>query len=479
MQCYAILKLCRTGLEHVPDSLVLGLKRFRYETYDGGAKVNDRFDFPELIDMTPYKIECLTGSPKPMDPDIFRLVGVVVHDGTLQYGHYWSYAAERSALEPDSMPWYKLEDRFANRVTVNDVISETRGGFGIPDRTGQSWLRSDNAYVLFYERLSSIESAKALVVEHSPSVGRAMGLCPKVSVPEDVERVIALENEKHLRKQNMFSAEHADFVRSLLLKYEDISKSQPTDDNSTETWLLSLAFEHFFQVTTRTQSLDHMDRIATSIRQLTSSHPDNASQFLEMMLRPDTLERFVFHRRPAVRTHIRHLLVSCLRLLREQDPSTYGIDAEGRVVDNEHTYISRVVRTHSNLLNRLYMGQVRVAWLDYFAFVTDVAAFGQYETTLLLDRGYLKWCLDILFISSVTNLQVKHADIWYYMQSNRQYPLHILSDCICGLISEHVDLKTFDLLDDEERVLINWRVKRGRNLLVTSAINTIKEKEDW
>lgn len=478
----------------MPDNLVLGLKRFRYETYDGGAKVNDRFDFPERIDMNPYKIQCLTNPRESMDSDIFQLVGVVVHDGTLQYGHYWSYAAERSFSGPESMPWYRFEDRLASRVTVEDVISETRGGLGRPDRSGQAWTRSDNAYVLFYERLSSIKSS---TMQESSSSGPTMGLHPTVAIPEDLRQEIMTENEKHLRKLNVFAVEHADFLRGLLMKFEDIFKGQPTEDKAAELSLLELAFEHLFQVTTRTPALEHLDVIASSIRKLTSLRPDNAVHLITLIFHqshPEICEHLIFHRRSAVRNHIRHLLVAALHSLREQDPRRYGIELDGRLSEHVDSSIGLVTRVHSDLLGRLYHTGTRTGWPEYFAFVTDIASFGQAEVNLLLDRGYLTWCLEILYIGHDKTLQAKHADMWYHMENNRVYPRHALSDCIYGLVHEHVDLTKVseDVTDEyqasaapdrtplnrEEVALFSRMDRKGRSALVASALDSVRDDEE-
>jgi len=487
--------LCRTGLEQIPDNLVLGLKRFRYETYDGGAKVNDVFDFPERIDMNAYKLQYLTDVEKPSDPDMYQLVGVVVHDGTLQYGHYWSYAAERYHSPGSAMPWLKLEDRLATEVTLDEVFAETRGGYSRIERDGQAWLRSDNAYVLFYERLSSIESAKSLTTGGNASIVPNSGLCPKVPMPEDLASDIAAENENHIRMLNIYATEHADFVRGLLLRFEQMSKGQPTEDNHVEKSLLELAFEHLYHVTIRTQTLDHLDHIMSSLRRLIFLHPENAMFFCDLLFRqPDVwiCERFLFHRRPVVRSNTQRLVVACLRSLREQDPDRYGADSEGRITTDQFSYVRLVLDAHADLLHRL--PAARTAWPEYFDFVVDIAAFGPNETALLFDLGYLSWCLEVLLIRYERELQTKHSEIWYHMQRNRVYPFHALPRAIFGLLKDHVDLIRLPtvsspdcqhLLIDEsialypdEVFLISLRNTRGRSALANMTAQSMHDTDD-
>ncbi len=64
--------------------------------------MNDYFDFPPDLDMTKYTQEYLNKVAKSPDFKLkhpteyynFELVGVVVHNGTADSGHYYSYIKE-------------------------------------------------------------------------------------------------------------------------------------------------------------------------------------------------------------------------------------------------------------------------------------------------------------------------------------------------------------------------------------------------
>ena len=476
----------------MPDNLVLGLKRFRYETYDGGAKVNDCFDFPARIDMNSYKIQQLAHPELVTEPDVFQLVGVVVHDGTLQYGHYWSYAAERSCQDKSTMPWFRLEDGLVNNVALEEAMTETRGGFGKPDKHGQAWLRTDNAYVLFYERLSTIKSAVASFGEPLTPGSSVLGHYPRVPVPVGLAQEIAKENEKHLRLLCIFGNEYAEFVCESLERYEGVLNGQLEDEDILRSSLLELAFNHLSQVTINSQSLSHLDRLASATMKLITLHPYNAQRFLDMLFRHSnlwTFERLIFHKREAVRVHIRTLVVACLRIIREYYPRNYGANADGVLVDNPSSYIRLVTNAHTELLGRLF--RARHAWPEYFKIVTEIASFGLHETALLICSGYLTWCLEVLLIKYEPSLQQKHHDLWWHMECNRSYQLHVLTSCVYRLLHEHVNLtianyaegtKT-DLnesipLSMDETTLINSRDFRGRSLLVQVTIQAMVEVDE-
>jgi ubiquitin C-terminal hydrolase len=75
----------------------------------------------------------------------YRLVGVLVHSGTAESGHYYSYIR-------DGEKWYEFN--------IANLKSETFGGDDSPVRGVNDWdatsNKSRNAYLLFYERIQPI-----------------------------------------------------------------------------------------------------------------------------------------------------------------------------------------------------------------------------------------------------------------------------------------------------------------------------------
>lgn len=73
--------------ESFPPVLHLQLKRFEYDfNYDQMIKVNDRYEFPETIDLSPY----LEDSKKEKENNcVYNLHGVLVHAGDISTGHYY------------------------------------------------------------------------------------------------------------------------------------------------------------------------------------------------------------------------------------------------------------------------------------------------------------------------------------------------------------------------------------------------------
>ena len=59
----------------------------------------------------------------------YELVGIVVHSGTADSGHYYSYIKEQEAFKAQgSNKWYEFNDIWVRDFDANDIASECYGG---------------------------------------------------------------------------------------------------------------------------------------------------------------------------------------------------------------------------------------------------------------------------------------------------------------------------------------------------------------
>lgn len=58
---------------------------------------------------------------------MYKLKGVVVHDGMADYGHYYSFICDREASEGEPN-WYTFNDTNVTPFKVSDIPQETFGG---------------------------------------------------------------------------------------------------------------------------------------------------------------------------------------------------------------------------------------------------------------------------------------------------------------------------------------------------------------
>ncbi|KAF6836255.1 Ubiquitin carboxyl-terminal hydrolase 21 [Colletotrichum plurivorum] len=144
--------------ESMPDVLHLQLKRFEYDIERGiMMKINDRYEFPDEFDATPYLLD----SADKSEPWTYKLHGVLVHSGDLNAGHYYAF------LKPNKEGWwYKYDDDKVTKATSREVFEENFGGeiktnrnpMRAPLQKKTPVLRQNSAYMLVYIRQSRLDN---------------------------------------------------------------------------------------------------------------------------------------------------------------------------------------------------------------------------------------------------------------------------------------------------------------------------------
>ena len=143
--------------ESFPQVLHLQLKRFEYDiNKDAMMKVNDRYEFPEYWDASPY----LSENADRSEPYTYELHGVLVHSGDFNAGHYYAF------LKPAANGnFYRFDDDRVTRATLKEALDDnfggdyanlTNGNTGVrnPYTRTLSTKRSMSAYMLVYIRQS-------------------------------------------------------------------------------------------------------------------------------------------------------------------------------------------------------------------------------------------------------------------------------------------------------------------------------------
>ncbi|MCJ1310532.1 hypothetical protein MMC25_004196 [Agyrium rufum] len=146
--------------ESFPSILHLQLKRFEYDmNRDAMMKVNDRYEFPEFFDASPY----LSEEADKSESYVYQLHGVLVHSGDFNAGHYYAF------LRPNKDDhFFKFDDDRVTRATNREAMEENYGGdytnlmngnTGIrnPYTRTLSTKRSMSAYMLVYIRQSRVD----------------------------------------------------------------------------------------------------------------------------------------------------------------------------------------------------------------------------------------------------------------------------------------------------------------------------------
>ena len=184
-----------------PPVLQLQLKRFEYNfERDMNVKVNDRFEFPTLLDLSQYIYEAPTAaappapsstdpsssSPSPVpfpaspppppsssvdDPALYYLHSVLVHSGSGHGGHYYSFIRPFFQGVPYAESgWYKFDDETVTtateeEATVGNYGGDVRGGAYFP--LGRMSMSNANAYMLVYVRKSVVDAQLHMGAAHA------------------------------------------------------------------------------------------------------------------------------------------------------------------------------------------------------------------------------------------------------------------------------------------------------------------------
>lgn len=148
-----------------PDVLHLQLKRFEYDYMrDTMTKINDRYEFPEIFDASPY----LADDADKSQSWTYQLHGVLVHSGDLNAGHYYAF------LKPEKEGWfYKYDDDKVTKATRREVLEENFGGeYRQPASNPRNSLqrkapimRPNSAYMLVYIRQCKVDNILCPVTE--------------------------------------------------------------------------------------------------------------------------------------------------------------------------------------------------------------------------------------------------------------------------------------------------------------------------
>ena len=123
------------------------------------AKDTSECAFPHQIDLAPYTQRGVNarvhGSPEPR-PELYELVGVIVHHGNANAGHYWSHVRVEDCGgggEGERGRWRTFDDMRVRTIGENELAASCFGGaaravgFGPPP----------TASMLFYRRKTSPE----------------------------------------------------------------------------------------------------------------------------------------------------------------------------------------------------------------------------------------------------------------------------------------------------------------------------------
>ncbi|KHJ35678.1 putative ubiquitin hydrolase [Erysiphe necator] len=462
----------RACLKEIPDNLIFHLKRFDFNLRTlQRNKINDRFSFPNKIDMNPYKVEYLMNNTEVISEDIFILVGILVHSGTAESGHYYSYIRERPSNQ-NKEKWFEFNDEC---VSSWDPASIEGSCFGGPDYQGQTdnsviYDKSWSAYMLFYQRYSSTNSQNFHCAQQTPA---------RIPIPKQIFNHIAVENELLLRKYCLYDSSHTLFMMKML---QNLKKFNSNECDAISQHLkkiaLRVAFNHLDQVVSRTKDLPDFSTYMLQLIQSFRACAENSRLYLEWLCecREALCQLLIKNPEQLIRKEIASSIILTLCKVKSDTPSVYGFldseDSDDEQEDGHSEIFEKVIGALTNLWDIIHTGFR--AWPEYFGLLTNIARIGPPEAATILSKGYLNKTLDIITADPNLPLTVQYTKMLNII-SKRNATRPISYEAVISLLWQMMQLCDASLepvYESEERLelVLNDRpipyTVSERNLLV-------------
>ncbi|PGH08928.1 ubiquitin thiolesterase [Blastomyces parvus] len=474
----------RACLKDLPDNLIFHLKRFDFDVISMmRSKINDEFQFPERLDMTPYTVEYLSNPGTPIAPDIFELVGVLVHSGTAESGHYYSYIRERPTPADPSASWVEFNDSDVSRFDPSKIPDQCFGGMNDPIhgsnmgpvRFNKVW----NAYMLFYQRVSSMEQAKSV---YETSLGDAPVSVP---LPTELGNHIALENEIFIRTYCLLDPYHAYFIRALLEQARRFCATEETEFSKIQKLAIFLALDNLDQIISRSKALPEFENIIIELGRSVNESTEGAMAVLSWTIVRPLGIRDLLLKSPnnLVRDGFGRLLITALSRL--QEPLRDEAIENGEQASCESDYammVENIVTTLDELWGCLHV--YSRAWDDYFELLLGIANFGTLPVHVMLEHGFLLKCLEMVWLDREDSKRLKrqYGNYFRLIEKGRKYSHFKLVEVLYILMT-HIDFTLVPSPDNQPRDCIQGKysltmaeaelvrpVGRNRDLIVLRKI---------
>ncbi|KAF1833521.1 hypothetical protein BDW02DRAFT_377979 [Decorospora gaudefroyi] len=402
----------RTCFKDVPDNLIFHLKRFEFDLENfSRRKVYDHFEFPSSIDMSAYHVDHLGDSGQPQKEDIFDLVGVLVHTGTCEHGHYYSYIRERPCPTGNATPtWVEFDDSNVGPFDPMDIAYRAFGGF--TEETAYHRVpKQYSAYMLFYQRRAAVDE------DQQQWVTRTDGQTLKVPMPKDLEKEVDINNELLIREYCLFDSNHTKFLRQLHVMSRTINHGSCSEEHSQETHSLHTVLTHLGHIVWRHTTPDIFAETLLQLRRSVLPCSICCSIVLRFLASDESALLNTLLRCPhsKVRSQIRSFFIDCLKVLREKEPALYGSECTDNEMDLDSSaplegILTAVIVRLRQIVDESYLS-IR-GWDDLYLTLTQIADMGHAETAVLLDRGFLSFCFQLFSMHVHKQFQDDYPELW-------------------------------------------------------------------
>ncbi|XP_064464002.1 ubiquitin carboxyl-terminal hydrolase 34-like isoform X1 [Ornithodoros turicata] len=401
----------RACIKKLPRILCFNTMRYTFNMVTMmKEKVNTHFSFPLHLDMSNYMEHNLLPSHKepkeePEECYDYDLIGVTVHTGTADGGHYYSFIRERQ--NPGKDKWFLFNDAEVKPFDPSHIAAECFGGEmtsktydSVTDKFMDfSFEKTNSAYMLFYERRSGTKESEGLIPRSGSMSGKLAPVSAEAASEPNASSTFQLspelaewiwqDNMQFLQDKSIFDHTYFNFLYQIC---GCIPQTFPSSDDIT---LLSAKLGTSFVLETLIHAKEK-PTIAQWIELLTKQF--NASQsacewFLDHMAEdewwpiqilikcPNQVVRQLFQR---LCIHVINQLQPCHSALYLQpypdsdDSSDVDLSQIGR-----YSCVTRFVKKLLSLIEHGAKQHLKHL-TEYFAFLLEFAKMGEAECQFLL-----------------------------------------------------------------------------------------------
>lgn len=356
-------------------------------------KINDRFEFPELIDMRPYTIQYLSDPDLTTAPDTFELVGVLVHSGSAESGHYYSFVKNHDADVRRGQHWIQFNDSDVMDFDYQTLGDCCFGGIGnLGEMSNHTALapKQYSAYMLFYKRVGSAGTV-------------SMSRSTIENIPEELRTEILQENEATIRRYCMFDEEFISFVLSVTQRAHD---AHGAGDHRIAAKATQLMLHTICNITSRIKDCSLGDNLVEKLRHTISTCVTCSKTVLDWACEDEHNIRLMIIKCPLMKvrgifTQIIYDSLQCLASNKECYLELYGVAEEPHDPQeyNEFFEATGYIQKLFDILARTvkFLHGTARPWDEFFGILLELVTCGPPGVALFLHHNLLHRCLELFY----------------------------------------------------------------------------------
>ena len=387
------------SIKSLPDNLIFHLKRFEYIFHAGKrTKVNDYFQFPREIDLFPYTMKHIEMQdqhierPQEETKIMYDLVGVLVHTGTAESGHYYSYI--RDPRSPDSIPgprteWFEFNDSEVKPWRVEDLDHWCYGGPELnfdPTFYREPPPKSYSAYMLFYrKRPKAINGFDMQLSLKSPS--------------QRLQAEVQRSNDLFARRYVLYGDDLTAFVAKLLntmpkndtIRIEDLD-TLDLDGQIRELLPLTLGLQVYRRIVSRLDYRFSVEKYSTALKSAIVSSPAALHYFYKWLRTTPGCLRELLLSNVNDKARMLSAQLIAFSVTGEQVPKPRNLDEHNPFHQIDIHEASRLIIDVADLVYTAGDNTTWRTWSEYFETLSLIAKDPDWAR-LLIEHNMLRNCV--------------------------------------------------------------------------------------